>query len=73
MRESISPEERLIATLRYLATGQSYESLKFSTGIAPQTLGYIIPETCMAICRNLRNYMQVSIFLNYLYLTNFLK
>ncbi|KAJ8969202.1 hypothetical protein NQ314_001873 [Rhamnusium bicolor] len=50
MRESIPPEERLIATLRYLATGQSYESLKFSTGVAPQTLGYIISETCMAIC-----------------------
>lgn len=60
MRESISPEERLIATLRYLATGQSYESLKFSTGIAAQTLGYIIPETCMAICRNLKKYIQVS-------------
>lgn len=34
MCQAISPDERLIATLRFLATGQYYESLKFSTGIA---------------------------------------
>lgn len=49
MRQAIPSEERLIATLRFLATGRSYEDLKFSTGIAAQTLGYIIPETCKAI------------------------
>jgi hypothetical protein len=49
MRQAIPPEERLIATLRFLATGRSYEDLKFSTGIAAQTLGYIIPETCKVI------------------------
>lgn len=32
MREPISPEERLIATLRFLATGRSYEDLKFLLG-----------------------------------------
>jgi hypothetical protein len=44
MRNSIIAEERLTATLRYLATGNSYEDLKFSTGISPQSLGKIIPE-----------------------------
>ncbi|KAL5246315.1 hypothetical protein ACI65C_013723 [Semiaphis heraclei] len=34
---------------RLLATGRSYEDLKFNTGIAAQTLGYIIPETCRVI------------------------
>ena len=33
LRESISAEERLTTTLRYLATGRSFEDLKFSTGI----------------------------------------
>lgn len=60
MRESIPPEERLIATLRFLATGRSYEDLKFSTRIPAQTLGYIIPETCKVIYDVLKEkYMKV--------------
>ncbi|XP_023312016.1 uncharacterized protein LOC111692317 [Anoplophora glabripennis] len=35
--------------LRFLATGRNYEDLKFNTGISPQALGYIIPETCRVI------------------------
>jgi hypothetical protein len=38
MRKSIQAEERLIATLRFLATGRSYEDLKFSTGISAPSL-----------------------------------
>ncbi|XP_061717342.1 putative nuclease HARBI1 [Cydia pomonella] len=49
MRSAISPHERLTATLRFLATGRSYEDLKFSTIISPQSLSSIIPETCEAI------------------------
>nr|CAI5840206.1 unnamed protein product [Callosobruchus analis] len=49
MRESISAEERLLVTLRYLATGRSMEDLKFSAIISPQALGNIIPETCKYI------------------------
>lgn len=60
MRESISAEERLVATLRFLATGRSYEDLKFSSAISAQALGKIIPETCWAIYKVLRNeYLQV--------------
>lgn len=40
MRKSISSEERLTATLRFLATGRSFEDLKFSTGISA-------PSVCM--------------------------
>lgn len=62
MRNSIPPAERLIATLTFLATGSSYERLKFQTGIAAQTLGYIIPETCKVMVNTLMNeYMKVSI------------
>lgn len=49
MRRAIPPEERLIATLRYLASGRYYNCLRFSAGIAEQTLGYIIPETCRVL------------------------
>lgn len=61
MRNSIPPNERLVATLRFLATGRSYEDLKFSTGISPQALGYIIPETCRVIYEVLQpEFLQVS-------------
>lgn len=60
MREAVSTEERLIATLRYLAVGNSYEDLKFTTAISPQLLGRIIPETCTAIYEGLvEDYMKV--------------
>jgi hypothetical protein len=48
MRASVSPEERLIATLRFLAAGRS------STRIFAQALGYIIPETCKVIYEKLK-------------------
>ncbi|PNF32630.1 hypothetical protein B7P43_G17751, partial [Cryptotermes secundus] len=46
---AITPEERIVATLRFLATGRSFEDPKFATIISPQALGKIIPETCKAI------------------------
>lgn len=61
LRESISAEERLVATLRFLATGRSYKDLKFSCAISAQALGKIIPETCWAIFKVLRGeYLKVS-------------
>jgi hypothetical protein len=45
MRNTIPPNERLTATLRFLAAGRSYEDLKFTIIISPQALGYIVPET----------------------------
>jgi len=48
-------------TLRFLATGRSYEGLKFSAAISPQALGVIIPETCAAIYEVLKkDYLKVS-------------
>ncbi|KAJ8965637.1 hypothetical protein NQ314_003987 [Rhamnusium bicolor] len=60
MRSAISAHERLTVTLRFLATGRSYEDLKFSTRISPQALSYIIPETCNAIHDVLQSYIKVS-------------
>ena len=60
VREAVTPHERLTATLRFIATGKSYEDLKFTTAISPQALSYIIPETCYAIYEVLqKNYLKV--------------
>ena len=62
MRKAISPYERLLATIRFIATGCSYEELKFPTLISAQSLGHIIPETCKAIIQALQqHYMKVRI------------
>lgn len=45
-QESICAEERLVATLPFLATGHSYKDLKFLCTISAQALGKIISETC---------------------------
>jgi hypothetical protein len=66
MRECISPYERLVATLRFLATGRSYEDLKYSTGISAQSLGRIIPETCKILYEELKDaYMKVRKYISY--------
>lgn len=59
MREAVSAEERLVATLRYLATSRDYADLKFSTAISPQLQSKIIPETCNAIFKVLRIFIKV--------------
>lgn len=66
MRQAISAEERLLVTLRYLATGRSMEDLKFSAIISPQALGKIIPETCKYIYLVLKEeYLKVSTLFQY--------
>jgi hypothetical protein len=61
MRRDITPHERLSATIRFLATGITYEDLKFSAAISPQALGVIIPETCAEIYEVLKkDYLNVS-------------
>ncbi|KAJ8871725.1 hypothetical protein PR048_028058 [Dryococelus australis] len=61
MREAIPAEERLIATLRFLATGRLLEDLIFSTAISVQALGKTIAKTHDAIFKVLREeYMKVG-------------
>ncbi|XP_045489739.1 uncharacterized protein LOC123690374 [Pieris rapae] len=60
MRQAITAHERLCATLRFLASGTTYENLKFETAISAQCLGTIIPETCKAIITVLKSYMKVN-------------
>ncbi|XP_022903541.2 uncharacterized protein [Onthophagus taurus] len=54
MRQSTSPEERLTATLRFLATGRSLQDLSFTTDIGTSTLCDLIPETCKAMFESLK-------------------
>ena len=49
MRESISPEARLEATLIHLSTGCSYNSLQYRTRISKSSLSAIIPDMCQII------------------------
>ncbi|XP_055072963.2 uncharacterized protein [Misgurnus anguillicaudatus] len=53
-RESISPGERLMITLRFLATGESFRSLHYAFRIGCSTLSELIPETCRAIYQVLK-------------------
>ncbi|XP_042212587.1 protein ALP1-like [Homarus americanus] len=55
LRDAIPASQRLSSTLRFLATGQSFEALKVTTTISAQSLGSIIMETCTAITTVLKN------------------
>uniref|UniRef100_A0A915DIY2 DDE Tnp4 domain-containing protein n=1 Tax=Ditylenchus dipsaci TaxID=166011 RepID=A0A915DIY2_9BILA len=48
-RPSISAEERLMVTLRYLATGESFRSLAFQFRLGFSTVSNIVAESCEAI------------------------
>ncbi|XP_065356035.1 uncharacterized protein LOC135950415 [Calliphora vicina] len=55
MRRSISAAERLVLTLRFLATGENYRSLQYLFRIPPSTISIIIPEVLDAIYKVLVN------------------
>nr|XP_026695263.1 uncharacterized protein LOC104265542 [Ciona intestinalis] len=48
-RKPISPKQRLILTLRFLATGSSQKQLSYSFRVGHTTVGLILKETCSAI------------------------
>ena len=61
MRDALSPNIKLAATIRYLATGASYCDLQHLFRIHRSTLSLVIPEVCEAIYENLKDeYLQVS-------------
>lgn len=60
MRKAISTETRLLITLRFLATGDSYRSLMFFFRVPHNTISYIVPNTCKALYETLcGEYLQV--------------
>nr|CAI5837640.1 unnamed protein product [Callosobruchus analis] len=54
MRKAVSARERLIVTLRYMASGRSISDLKFSCAISPQLVRKNIPESCWALFKTLK-------------------
>lgn len=60
MRKSIPAQERLAVTLRFLATGDSYQSLSFLFKISPQLISTIIPEVSSALIGLLKIRTKVS-------------
>lgn len=56
-REPISAEERLMVTIRYLATGQSMSSLHYEWCISVASISIIVNETTRAIYDSLLDYI----------------
>ncbi|XP_033988010.1 putative nuclease HARBI1 [Trematomus bernacchii] len=48
-RDCISVGERLMVTLRFLATGESFKSLSYQFRMGVSTIRQFVPETCTAI------------------------
>ena len=49
----ISAAERLTVTLRFLATGKTFQSLSFQFRISDRAISYIVKEVCNAIVKYL--------------------
>lgn len=63
MREAVSPEETLVAVLRFLATGETYRSLDFQTRLSLSFLSKAVPEVCEAIHNQMKgDYLKVKFF-----------
>ncbi|XP_075202990.1 uncharacterized protein LOC142305511 [Anomaloglossus baeobatrachus] len=54
MRQAISAEQRLLVTLRFLATGENFSSLNLQFRLGKTTISEIIKETCQAIWESLQ-------------------
>ena len=48
-RRPVPPGLRVAVTIRFLATGDTYQSLSFAFRVAANTISLIVPETCRAI------------------------
>nr|XP_022905462.1 uncharacterized protein LOC111417424 isoform X1 [Onthophagus taurus] len=69
LRELISASEKLMVTLRFLATGDSYNSLMYLFRIPACTISIVVPEVCKAIFDTLKEtLLKVSLLLLYLLL-----
>ena len=61
LRLPIAPDEKLAVTLRFLATGEFYESLQYQFRIHRTTIGRFVPLVCKAIYSCLKGkYLKMS-------------
>ena len=64
MREPIPPEIKLAVTIRFLATGTTFEDFSIGFRVHKSTIGKFVPEVCEAIYRRMKNdYFQVKFIL----------
>ncbi|XP_023312264.1 uncharacterized protein LOC111692469 [Anoplophora glabripennis] len=62
LRASISPSERLMVTLRFLATGDSHQSLMYLFRIPACTMSGFIPQVCSALYQELKDtYLKIPL------------
>ncbi|XP_046145713.1 protein ALP1-like [Osmia bicornis bicornis] len=58
-RLGISVKEKLLVTLRFLATGDSYSSLMYLFKMSKQVISLIIPEVCEALLAGLKDFVKM--------------
>ena len=59
-RKAIKVSEQLAATLRFLATGDSYHSVMYNTKVSHSKISACVPEVCAAIIEVLKDEIKVS-------------
>jgi hypothetical protein len=59
-RKSITVNKRLAVTLRFSATGDSYQSLMYLFKISKRSISTIVPEVCEALVEGLQEYIKIS-------------
>uniref|UniRef100_A0A182WHM4 Transposase Helix-turn-helix domain-containing protein n=1 Tax=Anopheles minimus TaxID=112268 RepID=A0A182WHM4_9DIPT len=59
LRRAITVEERLMITLRYLATRDEYSKLQFLFRVSKQSISQIVPEVCRCLNEALQDYIKV--------------
>lgn len=67
-RKAITTAERVMITLRFLATGDSFKSLEFLFKVSDSAIQKIVPETCDAIYNMLKEDHLKVIFIYFFYL-----
>ena len=54
-RRPLEPQLKLVITLRYMASGDSYHSLAYSFRVPHNTISLFIPPVCRAICAEFKD------------------
>lgn len=71
-RMAIPVQEKLAVTLRYLATGDSYQSLSYTFRIPKCTICLFVPEVCAALSDVLKtDYLKVIILMYTYYMKSY--